>query len=961
MQRATKSRVILVALCLMLVFAGIFWLQVAKQAATGPGKGRDVQAAAQAMKKIRKQLKSVISSPEDPLARFNFEYRRLRDPRTGKIPVNIREKELIFSATIPVAEALIFSTTAPAARGQVLGWDNRGPYNIGGRTRALALDSRNENILVAGGVSGGMWRSTNGGGTWVKTTDPTLLQSVTTVVQDKRTGKGNTWYYGTGELIGNSASAVMALYRGNGIYKSLDNGASWQPLPATVSNASNITEITNVFQWVWRVAVNPANAGQDEVLAATIGGIQRSVDGGTTWKKVLGTDNVADLNSHTRYTDIAISASGVMYATLSQANNNSQGGTALVRGIYRSVNGLDWVNITPSGWPQVFERVVLDIAAANENVVYFLANTPESGKFNAQLWQYTYRSGTGGGAGGTWENRTANLPGFGGSVGDYNHQGNYNMLLAVKPDNPQHVFIGGTNLYRSTDGFASAANTRWIGGYSLDNTAGMYPQHHPDQHALIFYPSNANRSVSAHDGGLSRTENLLATDTVRWTNLNRGYLTTQFTSVAIDPDMADDFILGGMQDNGSWATESESPTATWYSLLTGDGAFGAAVGNSLFVAAQNGFIIRYAFDRQGEFKGYARVDPKGGGGYLFVNPYVIDPNNQYVMYLPAGDTLWRNNNIDAIPVGQGDSFTELKTTNWKVISTLSGQAVSAIAISKSPANIVYLGTSTGQMYKLTNTLSSDSPARTALTSSLFPQQAYVSSIAVNPANGNNVVVTFSNYGVISLFQSTNGGSAWTAIAGNLEQNPDGSGNGPAVKWVSILPAKAGNPVKYFVGTSTGLYATSTVNGAATVWIKEGSTTIGNMPVDMVVSRSTDNLVVAGTHGNGVYSHVYNEPLAVVAQAGRPTSFALIQNFPNPVRTSTTITYQLAQAGQVRLQVFDLSGREVASLVDARQAAGTHKVLWQGQSNSGRRLANGLYLYQLQVANQRAAKQMLLLR
>jgi hypothetical protein len=212
MHNSTTTRQILVALCLVLVFVGAFLLQREQGQVSGPKKVRDVQAAALAFKKIRKQIKSVISSPEDPLARFNFEYRRLRDPKTGKIPANIRQKELIFSATIPVAEALAFSTTDPRARGQVLDWQSRGPYNVGGRTRALALDVSNENVIVAGGASGGMWRSADGGGSWVKTTDPALLQSVTTVTQDKRPGKTSTWYYGTGELHGRvkPAPGIMA-------------------------------------------------------------------------------------------------------------------------------------------------------------------------------------------------------------------------------------------------------------------------------------------------------------------------------------------------------------------------------------------------------------------------------------------------------------------------------------------------------------------------------------------------------------------------------------------------------------------------------------------------------------------------------------------------------------------------------------------------------------------------------
>ncbi|GEO05077.1 hypothetical protein AAE02nite_27410 [Adhaeribacter aerolatus] len=925
---------------------------------------KDLQAAVMAMKKIRKKLKSSIRTPEDPQARYEFQVKRLRDPKTGRIPDNIRQKELIFSASIPTAQVINLNKYGRNARGMVQDWDSRGPYNLGGRTRALAIDVANENIILAGGVSGGMWRSANNGSTWTKTTDPAIIQSVTTVDQDRRAGKTNIWYYGTGELEGNSASVTGAPYRGNGIYKSTNNGLTWTALPATVT--SDVSTFNNIFQWVWRVRTNPANTTHDEVLAATIGGIQRSVNGGNTWANVLGTGNVAQANNQTRYTDIEIAPNGVMYATLSQATNTGTG-SASRRGIYRSTDGVNWADITPDNWPQVYRRVVLDIAPSNPNVVYFLADTPGSGRFDTNLWKYTYVSGNGSGAGGVWENRSANVPAFGGLVGNYDHQDSYNMMVEVRPDNPNIVFIGGTNLYRSTDGFATRNNIKWVGGYTLQNTAAMYPAHHPDQHALAFYPSNPARVVSAHDGGLSRTQNSMATDTVRWESLNRGYLTTQFTSVAMDLDNRDEFVMGGMQDNGTFAADEADPKSEWYSLLTGDGAYGAAVANSLIVSAQNGFIYRYAFTNTGQFQGYARIDPRGGTGYIFVNPYVIDPNNQYVMYLPAGDSLWRNNNIEAIPVGTGDNFEEQQTTNWKIISnTNTDEDISAIAVSKTPANIVYFGTSGGKLYKLTNALASDNPPRTEITGTNFPADGYINCIAVDPTNANHAVVVFSNYNVMSLFATTDGGTSWTAVGGNLEQNTDGTGNGPSVRWATILPSIRGD-TKYFVGTSTGLYASPALSDNNTIWVKEGGATIGNAPVEMVISRATDNTVLVGTHGNGVYSLKYTAAITL-PDPEENGNFTVKQNKPNPFgrdrpgsSTITTILYTLIKSGQVSVKVYDLAGRVVANLVDANQPAGDYRVTWNGISQRGDYLANGIYIYSVQVDKEQISKQMLLLR
>src|SRR5260221_2116623 len=131
----------------------------------------------------------VVERKDDPLARSRFELEKLHDPATGKIPSGIRQRELQFAKSIPLKESLRSPGRLTKGRSDVvqsLAWSRRGPVNVGGRTRALAIDVTNENIIMAGGVSGGLWRSTDGGASWIKGTGVSDLQSITCIAQDTR-------------------------------------------------------------------------------------------------------------------------------------------------------------------------------------------------------------------------------------------------------------------------------------------------------------------------------------------------------------------------------------------------------------------------------------------------------------------------------------------------------------------------------------------------------------------------------------------------------------------------------------------------------------------------------------------------------------------------------------------------------------------------------------------------------
>jgi hypothetical protein len=870
---------------------------------------------------IRKQMAASIGKTDDPYGRLQYDYLRLRNPSTGKIPDDIRSKELVFARYLPKSEDL---RKGQDQRIQMGTWNSRGPYYVGGRTRALTLDVNDENIILAGGVSGGMWRSTNGGGSWTNTTRPEELHSISCIAQDTRPGKTNIWYYGTGEFRGNSASGGGASFRGDGIFKSTDGGQSWQVLPST--HLGTPQWFDGDFDYVWNIVTDPSNASEDEVYAAVYGGIKRSVNGGSSWTNVLGTMYSG------AYTDVAITSGGVVYATMSYDGSS--------KGIWRSPDGVNWTQITPTGWPGAYVRIVIGIAPSNENIVYFLAHTPNGGKNDHSVWKYTYLSGNGSGSGGQWENRSANMPAFGGIVGDFDSQGSYDLVCQVKPDDEDVVFIGGTNVYRSTDGFATSGNTTWIGGYNTLNNVSIYPNHYVDQHVILFYPSNPERMLTGNDGGVFRTENNMA-PTVVWSELNNGYLTTQFYTVAMEQTMSgDNTVLGGMQDRGSYSVQSASPTATWNPITSGDGCYCAIAdgGLSWYTSWQYAGIYRDAFTSGGSYIGWTRVDPVGGTGYLFVNPYVLDPNDTDRMYLTGGDRLWRNDNLPGIPLFS-NSPTSVNWTEMSAVASMGDTVITAIDVSRQPANVVYYGTYNGHIYRIDDAHLGN-PVPTNKWSGKGLPSAYVSCIAIDPRNADKAMLVFSNYEVKSLWWTNNGGDSWTHISGNLEEHADGSGSGPSCRWAAILYV---NDIPlYFVGTSTGFYSTTILQGGSTVWVQEGASSIGNVVVDMIDVREIDGMVVVGTHGKGMFSaSVYTK----VESPGEtvPHAFELAQNYPNPFNPTTTIEYALPYSEQVKLTIYDARGRKVRTLVDVKQEAGRYRVTVQAQG-----LPTGMYLYHLKA-------------
>ena len=447
----------------------------------------------------------------EPGSRYEWELMRLADPETGLIPPNIKRREMEFAASLPKHQYKAYN------------WDVRGPINVGGRTRALAFDVLNENIWLAGGVSGGIWRSEDAGTTWTKVSDELESPSITSIVQDTRTGKENIWYAGTGEHYAIvSQTTFEARYSGNGLLKSTDNGVTWTVLDETTSDTPQTYLANGDMDFVWRVVTDPSNTAEDVVLAAVYNGVYRSSDGGTTWNQVLGFTQGGFSNPASDYLDLIVTPSGIFYCTMSSDGPD--------KGIYRSADGgITWTDIKPGSFPTGWGRMTMAYNPLDDNIIWMFGECGSSHPSGHGVFRYEYLSGDGSGAGGMWLDRSNNLPnesciipGITTDLAELNTQSSFDVHVAVHPVDTNVIYIAGTSIWRNEDGFTADSTNTWMGGYqcspvpfdSLDWTLS-YPNHHPDQHILTFLPSDPNVLVNANDGGLYKTVDDLA-DSVEW-------------------------------------------------------------------------------------------------------------------------------------------------------------------------------------------------------------------------------------------------------------------------------------------------------------------------------------------------------------------------------------------------------------------------------------------------------------
>lgn len=968
------------------------------------------------------------------------EFLMLRDPATNRIPENIRLLELKFAEKLPKQFSTIMLKNSQVKNVQALTWVERGPNNIGGRVRALGIDIRTTGTptIIAGGASGGLWKSTDGGNSWVKKTTYNQLLSVTCIAQDTRSGHEDTWYYGTGENLGNSASANNATYFGNGIFKSTDNGETWSQLAST--NVSDITTFNSDWQYIWNIAVHPVSGN---VYAATTGGIYRSTNGGTSWTKVFDPNN-----SNTLKCDVTISSNGTVYTSTS-----SDGGD--IAGIRKSVTDSETdVNfkhhsVSPT-LPSTYGRTIIKVAPSDTATVYFLTEGVSGTNTTPNVHDHQFWRSSNGGS--SWTNISSVIPSnTSPNLDNFSTQNGYDMLLSIKPDDAKFVIVGGVSLFKIHDvtNDSQTLAEKHIGGYGISdngtaNALGDFINHHPDNHIGVFKPGSNVIFYCGNDGGVHLANDITATASATFweTPKRNGLNISQLYHASIDKTSGSGFIAGGFQDRGNWMARTTGSLQNWQEVGGGDGAFAEIdpSGTYVFMSTTHGNIFRFLKSNSNSpVDVTTAIKPSGvsNNNTLFITPFDVDDNNGDIIYFSGGNTtgskfsgIWRTTNATAV------------TPTWEFFnnSEVPGEYISSVKSSKSSSsNVLYYGTSGGKVYRIDKANSADVTTTNpiAITGSIN-NTGYVSSIDVDESNSANVLLTFSNYGtsVGRIWYSSDSGNNLTNVTGNL--------NGEiSVRWAKMF--NISGTMHYFLATSTGVYYTILLDGASTVWTQEATNSIGNAVVVGLDFRANDGTLIAATHGRGVFetqittvlpvelisfgavnngnnvtlswatltevnNYGFNierkiensdwEKIGFTKGYGNSNSLKsysfidqnvqngkiyyrlkqidldgkfkysnvielniktlniveLKQNYPNPFNPYTTISYYLPNTLKVSLVVYDATGREVATLANDFQSAGTHSVIFDGN-----KFASGIYYYRIQAGNLIQTRKMLLVK
>lgn len=793
------------------------------------------------------------SAPSTAIEREQFFFDMLRDPAQNKIPRGIRVKELNKYQSI-------LKSQLKSAESSTYTWTEVGPYDVGGRTRALAIDVRNSNVLLAGGVSGGIWKSTDKGESWTLKNSPDETFSVTSICQDPRTGHQDTWYYSSGEFDSNSADATGASFYGHGIYKSTDNGETWSMI---LGNGTNPYDWDSVFDYISKIKVDPFN-GELYIAANGYGLMLMEPD---TFKVFMA---IGNSNDH-YYCDFDIDANGNILCVLSEYGYNKYYEEPPVvqqnaPGVYYAHKGTyTYTQIDPGSatFPDTHELSLVRFAPSDTTTGYVYTH---AGNEKVAFHKIDIENDK-------LIDRSANLPVYNDYTGKLITQDNYNMTLAVKPDDPDFIIIGGTSLFRSKDGFSTSPvkNYSWIGGFNPKGGNTNYKNHHVDCHITLFDPADANAVWSGHDGGLSYVNNISqttsATSPMSWVDKNNGYNVTQFYTFADIVKANDNRYIGGAQDNGTPSFNWDGTAGTSSDISSGDGGFCYLANNYAYVSSQNGSIMRTGYDIYGnplnpytDGSAWSIITPADATGQLFINPFAVNPNNENVMYYAAGPDVWINTAIESIP------DEEIKTTEgWLAPETLKvpGYTVSALTVSKVPGNILYYAayswSGMPKIFKVENsTLGEENLIREEISIPDATPGSYPYYIAVNPKDANEIIVVFSNYGVPSIFYSNNGGQNYSLVDGNLTATDEVPG--PSVRSAAIL--NWNGKKSYYISTSIGVYKTDQLNGTSTIWETVAPDKLGNVVCNMIKTSDFDGKIVAATHGRGIFKGSSSNPLFI---------------------------------------------------------------------------------------------------
>jgi hypothetical protein len=847
-----------------------------------------------------------------------------------------------------------------------LTWRQLGPDNFGGRTRAIMFDNQDATAktLYAAGVSGGIWKSENVGISWQKINSESYNLNVTCMQQDA----GGTIYAGTGEsfaaetMSGLEEMGFTGGFMGQGIFKSTD-GNNFTLIPST---QPQFNDANSDWAFINELAVN-LNSGS--LFAATNSGLKYSTDGGNSWsvaKDTSGAELV--MNSF----DVQVSSDGAIVACIDNSCYISTSGD--VDAFVNRSTG-DSVSL-PS---EDVGRIEFAFAPSDPNVLYASVVDNDGSLYNI------YRSDD---KGLNWRIIQPGSP----SISIFSGQGVYDNALAVFPEDPDRIILGGVDAW---DG-RKIQETGFFGWSSISTAIfpPFFPNYlHVDHHAYVFQPGSNNTFMVGTDGGVA-IGSIVEGEYV-FEGSNRNYFTTQFYNIG--PSGIGNYVLGGAQDNGTiLITGDGNTTKQGEMILGGDGGAcvvslidrnvlvvsdvdadlrrsedGGANYSTQFIddlsLAANFFNTPMAlwesFNNENSRDSlwyYAKAEIPGG-----TRIQVQSKNSGQPFYYttPANVTLMPGDSILVKDIVSSRYFiatfnkvymtNELhrfeKTPEWFEVSnnTVGLVGASQCISYSSDANHVFVGTRDGKLYRISNLALAynydradvNSPECIVSTQEIplyvpgtsDPITQVVTSVAIDPDNPANVMITLGNYGndyyVLYSENALDEVPVFESRQGNLPQMP---------VYSSVIEMT--NTDLGIIGTEHGIFVTENIHASSPNWIKQDSL-MGSVQVfqlqQQIVSKTADTVILIngneiikipfpGTDNYGViYAATFGRGLLRCNVFQKTVGLEEIYNnqntnildliiYPNPVTTYATIKLEAFINSTADIFVYDLAGRKVLS-------------------------------------------------
>lgn len=804
--------------------------------------------------------------------------------------------------------------------------------NISSRIVTGAFHPDNPDIIYIGPANGGVWKSTDGGITWIPLTDNEVSMAMGSIVIDP--SNPDVIYAGTGEATYSGAS-----YYGRGLLKSTDAGNTW----------INITNGLPTSSYFSRLKIRPKHSSE---LLAALGnsGLRRSTDGGLSWSTLLGG----------RVDDVVFTPGGDTAFAL---------GSSI--GLRRSIDGgatfQSFGSLPISG-----TRMHFDLCAASPNVMYAAVYLSSQ----VRLFKSTN-------SGENWNelSTTANFK-------DLDHQSWYDLYCRVNPFDPDKAYVGTIDVFRTVDGanFANITNGYSSGYVHVDQ---HYLFFHPTEENTFFVCNDGGiwKTTNNGDSFVNMNQSLTLTQfyRIKASPFDKGRILggtqdngTQQTfstlnwaaafggdggEVSFNP-FDDNYIIGETQNNGLRRTTNGG--GSWIQATNGiSGSENAAwVAPIIFHPTESGVFFTA---RQRVYK-----STNNGGNWVAISSNVNGSSSVREMAISNSNPLYIYATSGRYPFLSTDGGA----TWTNKVNGLPNKTITSIYFhpeKESEAYVTLSGFGTQKVFKTTNSGNSwvsisgnlpDSPVNDIF---IYTE---------NPGNPNTFFVATD----IGVFLSTDNGENWlelengipntviihldySASSQMLRAGTHGRGVYEAfldftvpVELMSFTAEKKGNLVtlEWKTSTETNNYGFEIERkfknqNWVTIGFVEGNGTstenhryiymddYSKLPYEGGVLYRLKQIDYNGTFE---YSeHVFVDIKIV------PEKFTLSQNYPNPFNPTTTIEYSLPGESKVRIAVYNSIGQQIQELISSIQAEGTHSVKWDAS-----KFVSGIYFYSFEAIN-----------